>query len=236
MANNFNYSTTLCTVALKENIRFINASSAATYGSGEFGYNTGLEILKKLKPLNMYGYSKHLFDLWADKHSIFSKIVSLKFFNVYGPNEYHKGEMRSLVCKALPQIMKTGSVTLFASNMHDYKDGEQMRDFTYLKDCSKIVLWLLQNPQVNGLLNVGTGKAQTWNQLIQAVSKSLDKPVQIDYIALPEHLKGKYQYFTQADMSWLTEHNCPITFTSLEDGIDDYIGNYLTADCHFLQS
>lgn len=236
MSNNFNYSTTLCTIAIKENIRFINASSAATYGSGESGYTTDFDILKKLKPLNMYAYSKHLFDLWAEKHNAFPKIVSLKFFNVYGPNEYHKGDMRSLVCKALPQIIKTGAVTLFASNRHDYKDGEQMRDFIYLKDCAKIIMWILQHPEVNGLLNMGTGKAQTWNQLIQAVSKALDKPVKIDYIALPEHLKGRYQYFTQADMSWVSQYNCPIELTSLDDAVDDYVRNYLSTESPFLQS
>lgn len=236
MSNNFNYSTTLCSACLKENVRFINASSAATYGAGEVGYSTDLKTLRKLKPLNIYGYSKHLFDLWANQNNLFSKFVSLKFFNVYGPNEYHKGDMRSLVCKALPQIVKDGRITLFSSDSPNYTDGGQQRDFIYLKDCAKFIGWFIQHPEINGLFNVGTGRARTWNDLARAVFSAMKRKTQIDYIVLPAHLKGRYQYFTEANMSWMEQVNCTVKLTSLEDGIEDYLINYLLPNKPFLQS
>ena len=156
--------------------------------------------------------------------------AGLKFFNVYGPNEYHKGDMRSVACKAYEEITATGRLRLFKSSSPDYADGGQMRDFVYVKDCVELMQWLLQNPQINGILNVGTGKAQSWNSLAHALFAAMGKTPQIDYVDMPEKLKGKYQNFTQADMSWMQKQRCPLTFASLEQGVADYVNNYLSQE------
>lgn len=227
MENNFCYTQTLAEFAIRKQIRFIYASSAATYGDGSQGYKDDEESLEKLRPLNMYGYSKHLFDLYAKKNNYFDKIVGLKYFNVYGPNEYHKGDMRSVVHKAFYQIKESGKVRLFKSYKKDYKDGEQLRDFIYVKDAVDITLFFMQNKNVNGLFNVGTGNARTWNDLVTAIFHAMDKPVNIEYIEMPENLREKYQYFTQADLTKLRKAGYVNEITALEKGVEDYVKNYL---------
>jgi len=236
MENNFHFSCDLCRAALNARARFINASSAATYGDGSQGFSDALERMPGLRPLNMYGYSKKLFDLWAMREGLLERIVSLKFFNVYGPNEYHKGDMRSVVCKAVPQIRETGRLRLFRSDRPDYADGGQMRDFVYVKDCAALVVWFLEERGVNGIFNVGTGKARTWNDLAAAVFQALDLEPSIEYVDMPAQLRGKYQYFTEADMGWRERVGCPVRFHSLEEGVSDYVRGYLTAEVPYLSS
>lgn len=227
MANNVHYSQAVCRYALDLGARYIQASSAATYGDGSQGFSDSLSTMHRLRPLNMYGYSKQLFDLWAFREQLLPHIACLKFFNVYGPNEYHKGEMRSMICKAVPQILETGKLRLFRSDRPEYVDGGQLRDFVYVKDCVNVIWWLLRHPYVNGIFNVGTGNARSWNDLGRAVFSALQRPEQIEYIDMPASLKGKYQYYTQADMSWMERCHCQINFHSLEDGVHDYVQNYL---------
>lgn len=235
MENNFHYTRDLCLFALSKGLRFINASSAATYGDGSHGFSDSLETMDMLAPLNMYGYSKLLFDRWAQRKGVLDKIVSLRFFNVYGPNEYHKGDMKSMICKAFKQIQESGTIRLFASDKPEYPDGGQMRDFVYVKDCVAVQAWLLDHPDVNGIFNVGSGKARTWNDLANAVFRALGKEPNICYVGMPSHLKGKYQYFTQADIGRLAKYGYPIEqFHSLEDGVRDYVRNYLTQSDQYL--
>lgn len=226
-SNNYLYTKELANYCLAKDIRFIYASSAATYGDGSLGFDDDETKLETLRPLNMYGYSKQLFDLWAKKNNVFEKIVGLKYFNVYGPNEYHKGDMRSVVHKAFEQIRDVGKVRLFKSLNPKYKDGEQLRDFIYIKDAAEMTLFFLDKPNVNGLFNIGTGKSRTWNDLVTAIFKSLNKPVIIEYIDLPEHLREKYQYFTEASMNKLKKAGYSSSVTGLEEGIADYVKNYL---------
>lgn len=227
LENNYKYTTELVKYCLPRKARFIYASSAATYGDGANGYDDNENELMKLYPLNMYGYSKHMFDLWAKKSGVLDKIAGLKFFNVYGPNEYHKEDMRSVVHKAYEQIRDNGKVKLFKSNIPQYKDGEQMRDFIYVKDVVDIVIYFLQNRDKNGIFNVGQGKARTWNDLVTAIFKSMNKPVNIEYIDMPEVLKNKYQNFTQANVDKLVKTGYTKPFCSLEEGVKDYVENYL---------
>jgi len=233
--NNYQYTKTLAKFCLKNNIRFIYASSAATYGDGSLGFNDDEQICKKLRPLNMYGYSKALFDIWAIEENVFNSIAGIKYFNVYGPNEYHKGDMRSVVHKAFEQIRDTGKVKLFKSMNPDYKDGEQKRDFIYVKDAVDMTLYFLDNKDKNGLFNVGSGKARTWNDLVNAIFKATDKPVNIEYIDLPEHLLKKYQYFTQANIEKIRNTGYKKDITSLEDGVSDYVKNYLIPEKHLAE-
>ena len=226
-SNNYQYTKELAAYCLEKEIRFIYASSAATYGDGSLGFDDDENKLDTLCPLNMYGYSKQLFDLWANKNGLFDKIVGLKYFNVYGPNEYHKGDMRSVVHKAFEQIRDTGKVKLFKSLNPKYKDGEQLRDFIYVKDAVDMTLFFLDKPNVNGLFNLGTGKARTWNDLVSSIFKSLNKEVNIEYIDLPQHLREKYQYFTEANMSKIKKAGFNSSISSLEDGVADYVKNYL---------
>lgn len=227
MENNFQYSRELALWALDRDIRFIYASSAATYGDGSAGFSDDLELLNSLIPLNMYGYSKHLMDLWARKTGALEEIVGLKFFNVFGPNEYHKGGMRSMVIKAWEQAKTTGSIRLFKSLHPDYGDGEQKRDFIYIKDVVEMIIWLLYHPDINGLFNIGTGQARSWNDLAQSVFAAMKLPPVIEYIDMPDELKDSYQYFTEAEMTHLTDQGCPCLTTSLEDAVEDYILHYL---------
>ena len=225
--NNYVYTVELAKYALERGIRFIYASSAATYGSGEKGYSDSEEELESLRPLNMYGYSKQMFDLWAKRNKVLDRIVGLKYFNVYGPNEFHKGDMRSVAHKSFEQIRDTGKVKLFKSNNEKYEDGGQMRDFIYVKDAVDMTLYFLDKPDVNGIYNIGTGKARTWNDLVTAVFNAMDKPVNIEYIDMPQHLLGKYQNFTEAKMDKLKEAGYTKAITSLEEGVEDYVKNYL---------
>ena len=226
-SNNYLYTKELARYCLEKNIRFIYASSAATYGDGSLGFDDDENKLESLRPLNMYGYSKQLFDLWAKRNGAFDKIVGLKYFNVYGPNEYHKGDMRSVVHKAFEQIRDTGKVRLFKSLNPKYKDGKQLRDFIYIKDAVDITLFFLDKPNINGLFNLGTGRARTWNDLVTAIFNSLNKQINIEYIDLPEHLREKYQYFTEAKMDNIKKAGYNISIKGLEDGVADYVKNYL---------
>ena len=236
MENNFHYTVEVCLATLEAGARFINASSAATYGDGELGFSDDIELMPKLLPLNMYGYSKKLFDMWCLRHDLLKEVVNLKFFNVYGPNEYHKGSMMSMVCRAVPQVKELGKIRLFKSDNPKYGDGESLRDFVYSKDVSALMYWFMESKNVNGIFNVGAGKARTGNDLAKAVFAAMDLEPNIEYFDMPEHLKGKYQYFTEADMSWLERENCPVKFHSLEEGVDDYVRNYLTQDDPYLKS
>lgn len=227
MRNNLDYSKALCRFCLEKGARFINASSAATYGDGSQGFDDDASALDSLKPLNMYGYSKHLFDLWARRHGHLNSIASLKFFNVYGPNEQHKGDMRSVVNKAFHLIREEGVMRLFRSDHLEYPDGGQMRDFVYIKDCVDIMWELLENPRANGLFNVGTGTARSWNDLAAAVFSAMDLPCNIEYIDMPVQLKGKYQNFTEARMDRLKAAGIAAPMRSLEEGAADYVRNYL---------
>ena len=228
MENNFQFSRDICRYALDKGARFNQASSAATYGDGSLGFSDDPDLLPKLRPLNLYAYSKHLLDLWLVRHGLDKEVASLKFFNVYGPNEYHKGEMRSVACKAYKQITKHGDLELFRSTSPDISDGEQKRDFVYVKDCTALMSWLLENRHVNGIHNVGSGRARSFNDLGRAVFSAMQRSCRITYVDMPRMLHGKYQNFTQADMNWLDKVGCPIKMTSLEDGVTDFVQNYLS--------
>jgi len=228
--NNYQYSKVLAEWATDTGIRFIYASSAATYGDGSKGFSDDEEKIHELKPLNMYGHSKQLFDLWAHRKGLLKKIVDLKYFNVFGPNEYHKGEMRSFVVKAFEQINDKGKVGLFKSHNPKYADGEYLRDFLYVKDAVDMTLFFYDNPQISGLFNIGAGKARTWNDLVKAVFAAMDKSVKIEYIDMPDSIRNQYQYFTEADISKLHQAGYKKKTTSLEDAIKDYVQNYLQKD------
>jgi len=228
--NNYEYTKLLAQWATAANIRFIYASSAATYGDGSAGFSDREGQIEKLIPLNMYGYSKQLFDLWARRPGLLKKIVGLKYFNVFGPNEYHKGDMRSFCLRAFEQINATGKVRLFKSYKPEYKDGEQRRDFIYVKDAVDMTLFFLDNPQVGGLFNIGTGKARTWNDLAGAVFAAMGKKLNIEYIEMPESIRNQYQYFTQADITKLRKAGYDKRTTSLEAAIKDYVQKYLMKD------
>ena len=175
----------------------------------------------------MYGYSKQMFDLWAKQNKVLDRIVGLKYFNVYGPNEFHKGDMRSVVHKAFGQVKETGKVKLFKSSDKQYADGGQMRDFIYIKDAVDMTLYFLENTEASGIFNVGTGKARTWNDLVTSVFNAMGAPVKIEYIDMPEHLIGKYQNFTEATMDKIKKAGYNKEITSLEKGVEDYVKNYL---------
>lgn len=234
MENNFHYSRDLCKFALKKNARFINASSAATYGAGEHGFDDDLEVIPRLRPLNMYGYSKHLFDLWLLRENLQDSVLSLKFFNVYGPNEYHKGNMQSVAVKLWQQAERSGRATLFASGVADLADGEQKRDFVYVKDCVRLIGWLLlENTGINGIRNVGTGVARSFNSLAHAVFSAMGAPVNVEYTPMPEKLAANYQNYTCANMDWLAQTRYPYKFATLEAGVKDYVHNHLaTSDIY----
>lgn len=228
LRNNYHYTRTLCEWCLREHVRFVYASSAATYGDGSRGYSDEDRATPGLRPLNMYGYSKHMFDLWALKNNLFGRIVGLKYFNVYGPYEDYKGDMRSVVHKAYHQILNTGEVTLFKSYLPDYADGEQKRDFIYVRDAVDVTLHFVENRQRGGLFNCGTGQARTWLDLANATFAAMNRQPSIRFIDMPEALRGKYQYFTQADPAKLRRAGYTADFTSLEDGIRDYVQTHLS--------
>ena len=225
--NNYEYTKLLAQWAVKAGIRFIYASSAATYGDGSEGFSDDEEKIDNLQPLNMYGYSKQLFDLWARRTGLLKKITGLKYFNVFGPNEYHKADMRSFILKAFEQIIAAGKVRLFRSHKSQYKDGQQLRDFIYIKDAVDMTLFFLDNPGIAGLFNIGTGNARSWNDLVTAVFAAMDKKPDIEYIDMPESIRNQYQYFTQADITKLKHAGYDKKPTSLEDAITDYVQNYL---------
>ncbi len=227
MRNNYLYSRALAVWAVRNDVRFVYASSAATYGDGSQGFSDDDAVTRTLRPINMYGYSKHLFDLGILKNDLGEKVAGVKFFNVFGPNEYHKGDMRSVVHKAFGDIRETGKVRLFKSYKPDYPDGGQMRDFIYVKDCVDVLWWLCRNPGVGGIFNLGTGVARTWDDLVRAVFSALDMEPRIEYVEMPEGLRDQYQYFTEARMEKLRAAGYRAEFRSLEEGVRDYVVNYL---------
>ncbi len=233
MQNNVRYSQSLAHFAVENGIRFIYASSAATYGNGERGYDDNEDAMHTLMPLNRYGYSKLLVDLWCQKQGILNKVTGLKFFNVYGPNEYHKDGQYSGIYRSFQQVKESGKIQLFKSYNADYDDGEQKRDFVYVKDCAKIILWLIKHPEVTGIYNVGTGKACSWNALAKAVFSALGATPNIDYVEPPANVKKQYQYFTEANMAKLRAAGYNEPMTSLEDGVRDYVLNYLSNDYRY---
>jgi len=227
MDNNYRYSCSVAEWAVKKDIRFIYASSAATYGDGTLGFSDDDTVTTTLYPINMYGYSKQLFDLWIFRMGLADRVAGLKFFNVFGPNEYHKSDMRSVVHKSFEQIRDTGKVRLFKSHRQDFQDGEQMRDFVYVKDCVDVVWWFLRNNGINGIFNLGTGRARTWKDLVSAVFTAMERERNIEFIDMPESIRDQYQYFTEANMGKLMSRGCPVVFRSLEETVADYVGNYL---------
>jgi len=229
--NNFACSKELALYAAEKKIKFIYASSAATYGDGEAGYLDDENSLDLLRPMNMYGYSKHMFDLWARKNGLLKQITGVKFFNIYGPNEHHKGDMRSVVHRSYGQVKETGLIKLFKSYKKEYADGEQKRDFLYVKDAADIVLHLLDK-NASGIYNVGSGKAQSWNLLAQAVFDAFGLPHKIEYIDMPLHLRDRYQYFTQANTDKLRSTGYDRPPMSLKDAVKHYIQGYLMTDSY----
>lgn len=225
--NNFNATREVAKFCLGRGIRFLYASSCATYGDGSHGYVDDEGTIEQLRPMNMYGYSKQLFDLWAKREGVLDRITGCKFSNVYGPNERHKGEMRSVVMRAFEQITATGKLRLFRSYRSEYADGEQMRDFLYVKDAVDMVLFLFEDPSRTGLFNIGSGRAETWNALARAAFAALDCPVNIEYIDMPETLRDRYQYYTRAEMGKLFSLGWSRPAASLDDAVADYLKNYL---------
>ncbi|MDD2274024.1 MAG: ADP-glyceromanno-heptose 6-epimerase [Desulfuromonadaceae bacterium] len=225
--NNFEYSRKLALTSLAADARFIYASSAATYGDGEHGFADNEQQLAQLRPMNMYGYSKQLFDVWALRQGIMDRIAGIKYFNVYGPNEQHKGEMRSLVLKAYEQIGATGTLRLFKSHRTEYGDGEQLRDFIYVKDAAAMTLHFLHNREAGGIYNVGGGTTVSWNRLARAVFNAMEKPVTIEYIDMPESIRSTYQYLTCAETAKIHATGYEKAVTPVEEAVSDYIRNYL---------
>ena len=228
--NNFEFTRDLADWALAKNARFVYASSAATYGDGSAGMEDDDSKLDALRPLNMYGYSKHLFDLRARRAGFLDDIVGLKYFNVFGPNEDHKGDMRSLVHKSFSQVKNEGVIRLFKSYRKDFRDGEQKRDFLYVKDAVAMTLHLAATKKAGGLFNIGSGAARTWIDLANSVFAALDRKPKIEFIEMPEAIRDKYQYFTQADISRLRAAGYKPPVMSLEEAVKDYVRNYLAPD------
>jgi len=231
---NLDYSRKIWARCVQENIPLVYASSAATYGNGEFGYKDDHNIVNKLQPLNPYGRSKNEFDIWAlEQKSAPPFWAGVKFFNVYGPNEYHKGRMASVIFHAFNQIKDKGSVRLFRSHNPDYKDGEQIRDFVYVQDVVKMCIWLMEHQPANGLYNIGTGTARTFKDLVNAIFTTLGLPSDIEFIDTPLDIRDKYQYFTEADMSKIRDAGYAEPFITLEDGVADYVSKYLSKAAYF---
>jgi len=221
---------------MESGARLVYASSAATYGNGALGYSDDEEKMHRLRPLNMYGYSKQLFDMWAQRNGVLEKAAGLKFFNVYGPNEYHKDDMTSVVYKAFGQVRATGRAKLFKSYRPDYADGEQLRDFVYVKDCTAVMQWLLENPGIGGVFNLGTGAARSFRQLVTATFEAMGLKPDIDFIPMPEKLRDKYQYYTQADMQKLKAYGCTVEMTHLKEGVRDYVQHYLQQENPYFEA
>jgi|HubBroStandDraft_2_1064218.scaffolds.fasta_scaffold17158_2 ADP-L-glycero-D-manno-heptose 6-epimerase len=229
--NNYEYSRKLAEWALGAGVRFVYASSAATYGDGSAGMDDSDPAqLERLRPLNLYGQSKQWMDLHAWREGWHDRVVGLKYFNVFGPNENHKGDMRSLVCKSYAEALTTGVIRLFKSYRPEYRDGEQRRDFLYVKDAVAMTLHLAANPSANGIYNIGSGGARTWNDLARAVFAALGREPRIEYIDMPETIRNKYQYFTQANIGKLRHSGYDRPITSLEDAVRDYAVNYLVPE------
>jgi ADP-L-glycero-D-manno-heptose 6-epimerase len=222
MSNNYEYSRKLGVWAFEHKVPFIYASSAATYGDGSFGYDDSDKNTLRLKPLNIYGQSKQFFDLWLLKNGNVSQAVGLKFFNVFGPNEYHKAEMMSVICRRFAELKSGLPMRLFKSYSAQYQDGEQKRDFIYVKDAVEVMYFFYKNPQIRGIYNLGTGIARSWNDLAKAMFSALKMKTKIKYIEMPPEIKDKYQYFTQANILKLRSCGCQYRFGTLEETVKDY--------------
>ncbi|MDR3071457.1 MAG: ADP-glyceromanno-heptose 6-epimerase [Endomicrobium sp.] len=220
--NNYEYSKVLALWAFEMGIPFIYASSAATYGNGEFGYDDDISKLRKFSPMNMYAFSKHMFDLWLLNNNYINKVTGIKFFNVFGPNEYHKGDMRSVICKNYENIVNDCSIKLFKSYKTDCMDGQQSRDFVYIKDVVDVMYFLFKNPQKTGLFNLGTGKPRTWIDVAKSMFVAVGKKENIEYVEMSSSLRSKYQYFTCANMDSLKSVGYTGHFMELEDSVRDY--------------
>lgn len=225
--NNFEYTRDLAIFALETGARFIYASSAATYGNGNQGYTDDESRLGKLQPLNLYGHSKHQFDLWARDQGWLNRIVGLKYFNVFGPNENHKEDMRSMVLKGYLQARDTGRIRLFKSYRPEYEHGGQVRDFIYIKDAVAMTLLFYDHPETGGIFNVGTGQARDWNDLAQSIFSAMGRETKIEYIEMPESLRDQYQYHTCAEIGKIRAAGFKQPIRSLEEGVKDYIQNHL---------
>ena len=232
--NNFEYTKRLAKWSVKKGVRFVYASSAATYGDGSAGFSDEHERLHLLRPLNMYAYSKHIFDLWALRNGLLDDIAGLKYFNVFGPNEYHKSEMKSIILKSYEQIKESGSIKLFRSHKKKFKDGMQMRDFIYIKDTVDMTLFIYDNHNANGIYNVGTGKARTFYDLAVNVFTALGKKINIEYIEMPDAIRNRYQYFTQADLSKLNNIGYHKNIMQFEDAVSEYIRDYILSNDKYL--
>ena len=231
---NLNFSKNIFKFCVEYNVPLVYASSAATYGNGEFGYDDNEQLIPQLKPLNPYGDSKNDFDKWLlvqEQRPPF--YAGLKFFNVYGPNEYHKGRMASVILHAFRQIKETGAMKLFRSHHPDFKNGEQMRDFVYVKDVVEVLFFLYQTQNVSGIYNLGSGKARTFLDLVKATFKAMDKVENISFVDTPADIRDNYQYFTEANMEKLKKIGYSKPFTSLESGVEDYVKNYLLKGNYF---
>lgn len=233
--NNFEYTKQMALLARHSDARFIYASSAATYGDGANGFKDDEAELESLRPLNMYGYSKQMFDLWARREGMLDSIAGLKFFNVFGPNEYHKGSMRSLVIKAYEQITDSGKISLFKSYRPEYADGEQKRDFVYIKDVVDMTLFFFKHPEVNGIFNIGSSSAHTWNDLARAIFSALKRDPEIEYIDMPDELRTRYQYYTCSDVTKLRDAGYTGKQHTLDSAVYDYVVNYLQKAQHLGQ-
>jgi len=233
LINNYVYSIELATYCEQHNIKYIYASSGATYGDGKKGFTENVAATD-LVPLNQYGYSKVLFDRYMEKAQPKNQWVGMRFFNVYGPQEYHKDGMASLVYKAYHQIKDTNQLKLFRSEDDAYKDGEQMRDFVYVKDITNWIMQLIKNDSISGIFNMGSGKARTWLDLAQAIFSAMNKEMKIEWIEMPDSIKNQYQYFTEADMQKIKTHDIGNCRFSMEDGVGDYIKNYLLKEDIYL--
>lgn len=231
---NLDYSKLIWEFCTEKSIPLVYASSAATYGNGELGYKDDHDIASQLQPLNPYGRSKNEFDIWALAEKKTPPFwAGVKFFNVYGPNEYHKGRMASVIFHAFRQINEKGSVRLFRSHNPEYRDGEQMRDFVYVADVVNMCIWLMEHHPESGLYNVGSGKARTFLDLVNAIFDTMEIKPNIEFVDTPEDIRDKYQYFTEADMDKIRKAGYTAPFTSLEEGVEDYVSNYLSKPSYF---
>ncbi len=233
LENNYRFSLRLAEVALKHKKKFIYASSAATYGNGSLGFSDDHQGLAILQPLNLYGYSKHLFDLWLEQEKLLQQVVGLKYFNVFGPNEYHKGDMASMILKMAGKVQKEGKIQLFKSTEPDkFADGEQVRDFIYVKDAVRMTCAFLEK-EASGIFNIGRGEVVSWNRLARALFKALKKPDNINYVDMPAQLAKQYQNYTCADMTKFRKIFPNFSMTSIEDAVDEYANNYLLPEARW---
>ena len=235
LANNVSYSINLCQWALDHDVRFVYASSAAVYGDGSLGFSDADALTPKLKPLNKYGFSKWMFDMWILENKLISKVAGLRYFNVFGPNEYHKDKMASVVFRSFPQAMKEGRVRLFESHRRDVAHGEQARDFIYIDEAADITLFVLKNKKANGIFNAGTGRAHTFNELACGLFEGLQKKPAIEYFPMPGELQERYQYFTLADMARLRLTGYPEQKDRFKEYVARYVREYLAPGCRYLQ-